>query len=62
MLGFDKIPWWGKLIIIIGLSVIVYLSIWLIMVPFMKKKVESKMAITKSFFSRFNLLFFLVIF
>jgi len=46
LLGIDKIPWWGKLILIFGISVIVYLSIWLVLVPFMKKKVEKTLAST----------------
>ena len=41
VLGFDKIPDWGKLIMILAISLIVYLSIWLILCPYMKKKVES---------------------
>lgn len=40
LLGFDKLSWWGKLLIIIVISVIVYLSILLIVVPWMKKKIQ----------------------
>ena len=40
-IGFDLIPWWGKLLIVIGLCAIVYFSVWIFLVPFMKKKVES---------------------
>jgi len=46
LLGFDKIPWWGKVIMVVGISVLVYLGIWLILVPFMKKKVEKTIANT----------------
>jgi len=41
VLGFDKIPWWGKVIMSLAIAIIVYLSVWLVMVPFMKKKIES---------------------
>jgi len=44
LLGFDKIPWWGKLIMSVGISILVYLSVWLIICPFMKKKVEKNIA------------------
>lgn len=46
LLGFDKIPWWGKMIMTVSISVIVYLSIWLILVPVMKKKIQRTMANT----------------
>jgi len=46
LLGIDKIPWWGKLILTFGISVLVYLGIWLILVPFMKRKVEKTLAST----------------
>lgn len=44
LLGFDRIPWWGKLIMSVGISGLVYLSVWLMVCPFMKKKIEKNIA------------------
>ena len=42
LLGFDFIPAWGKILIVVVISGLVYLGVWLIVVPYMKKKIESK--------------------
>ncbi|XP_068429572.1 sodium-dependent phosphate transporter 1-B [Clinocottus analis] len=40
MLGFDKIPWWGTLLISLGLSVVTAIVVWFIVCPQLKKKIE----------------------
>ncbi|KAM6901310.1 sodium-dependent phosphate transporter 1-B [Lycodopsis pacificus] len=40
MLGFDKIPWWGTLLISLGFSVLTALVVWFIVCPHLKKKIE----------------------
>jgi phosphate/sulfate permease len=40
LLGLDRVPMYGKFIIQIGVSIIVYISVWAVLVPFMKRKVE----------------------
>lgn len=40
MLGFDKVPWWGMLLISLGCSVVVALVVWFIVCPRLKKKIE----------------------
>ncbi|KAM3599999.1 uncharacterized protein V6R79_015595 [Siganus canaliculatus] len=40
MLGFDKIPWWGTLLISIGFSVLTAIVVWFIVCPRLKKKIE----------------------
>lgn len=40
MLGFDKIPWWGILLISLGFSVLTALVVWFIVCPHLKKKIE----------------------
>lgn len=44
LLGFNKIPGWGKLIMIICICLIVYLSVWLILCPHMEKKIKKTIA------------------
>ncbi|XP_019937679.1 sodium-dependent phosphate transporter 1-B [Paralichthys olivaceus] len=43
MLGFDKIPWWGILLISLGCSVLTGLVVWFIVCPHLKKKIERDM-------------------
>uniref|UniRef100_A0A8C4H2N5 Phosphate transporter n=1 Tax=Dicentrarchus labrax TaxID=13489 RepID=A0A8C4H2N5_DICLA len=43
MLGFDKIPWWGTLLISLGFSVLTALVVWFIVCPHLKKKIERKL-------------------
>ncbi|KAI3361828.1 hypothetical protein L3Q82_002157 [Scortum barcoo] len=40
MLGFDKIPWWGTLLISLGLSLLTAIVVWFIVCPRLKKKIE----------------------
>uniref|UniRef100_A0A673NFN7 Phosphate transporter n=1 Tax=Sinocyclocheilus rhinocerous TaxID=307959 RepID=A0A673NFN7_9TELE len=42
MLGFDKLPWWGVLLISIGLAVVTAIIIWFAVCPRLKKKIECK--------------------
>lgn len=39
LLGLHLVPWWGRLIILAGVSVIMYLVVWLILVPFLEQKI-----------------------
>ncbi|XP_044135102.1 sodium-dependent phosphate transporter 1 [Bufo gargarizans] len=43
LLGFDKIPLWGVILISVGCSVICALVVWFIICPRMKKKIEREM-------------------
>ncbi|XP_033832026.2 sodium-dependent phosphate transporter 1-B [Periophthalmus magnuspinnatus] len=40
MLGFDKVPWWGILLISLGCSLLTALIVWFIVCPCLKKKIE----------------------
>ncbi|XP_020485581.2 sodium-dependent phosphate transporter 1-B [Labrus bergylta] len=40
MLGFDKIPWWGTLLLSFGLSLVTAIVVWFIVCPRLKKKIE----------------------
>ncbi|XP_016093833.1 sodium-dependent phosphate transporter 1-B isoform X1 [Sinocyclocheilus grahami] len=40
MLGFDKLPWWGVLLISIGLAVVTGIIVWFAVCPRLKKKIE----------------------
>ncbi|KAG8010661.1 Sodium-dependent phosphate transporter 1-B [Nibea albiflora] len=40
MLGFDKIPWWGTLLISLGFSLVTAIVVWFIVCPRLKKKIE----------------------
>ncbi|XP_033978703.1 sodium-dependent phosphate transporter 1-B [Trematomus bernacchii] len=40
MLGFDKIPWWGILLISLGFALLTALVVWFIVCPRLKKKIE----------------------
>lgn len=42
VLGFDKLPWWGVLLISIGLALIIALIVWFAVCPRLKKKIECK--------------------
>lgn len=42
LLGLDLVPWWLKAIILVGVSVVVYLVVWLIVGPFFLKKYVAK--------------------
>uniref|UniRef100_A0A672MVG2 Phosphate transporter n=1 Tax=Sinocyclocheilus grahami TaxID=75366 RepID=A0A672MVG2_SINGR len=42
MLGFDKLPWWGVLLISIGLAVVTGIIVWFAVCPRLKKKIECK--------------------
>lgn len=40
VLGFDKLPWWGALLISLGCAILVGLIVWFAVCPFLKKKIE----------------------
>ncbi|KAM8873199.1 sodium-dependent phosphate transporter 1-B [Synchiropus picturatus] len=40
MLGFDKIPWWGTLLISLGCSLVTAIIVWFVVCPRLKKKIE----------------------
>uniref|UniRef100_A0A8C5H2B0 Phosphate transporter n=1 Tax=Gouania willdenowi TaxID=441366 RepID=A0A8C5H2B0_GOUWI len=42
MLGFDKIPWWGTLLISLGCAVLTAIIVWFIVCPRLQKKIERK--------------------
>ncbi|CDQ59159.1 unnamed protein product [Oncorhynchus mykiss] len=42
MLGFDKVPWWGTLLISLTCGVLTALLVWFIVCPRLKKKIERK--------------------
>lgn len=42
VLGFDKLPWWGTLLISLGFSLLTALVVWFIVCPHLKKKIERK--------------------
>ncbi|XP_055792556.1 sodium-dependent phosphate transporter 1-B-like [Salvelinus fontinalis] len=42
MLGFDKVPWWGTLLISLAGGVLTALLVWFIVCPRLKKKIERK--------------------
>lgn len=43
VLGFDKVPWWGTLLISIGCSLLTAVVVWFIVCPRLKKKIERKL-------------------
>lgn len=40
MLGFDKLPWWGTLLISIGCAVLTGIIVWFAVCPCLKRKIE----------------------
>uniref|UniRef100_A0A673G1I9 Phosphate transporter n=1 Tax=Sinocyclocheilus rhinocerous TaxID=307959 RepID=A0A673G1I9_9TELE len=42
MLGFDRIPWWGTLLISLGCALLTAAVVWFIVCPLLKKKMKSK--------------------
>ncbi|KAM3874545.1 sodium-dependent phosphate transporter 1-B isoform 2-T2 [Diretmus argenteus] len=40
VLGFDKIPWWGTVLISLCFSLVTALVVWFIVCPHLKKKIE----------------------
>ncbi|XP_053501265.1 sodium-dependent phosphate transporter 1-B [Ictalurus furcatus] len=43
MLGFDKLPWWGALLISLGCAILIGLIVWFAVCPFLKKKIEREL-------------------
>lgn len=39
LIGLDKVPLWGKAIMIVAVSIIIYLSVFFFLVPFLRKKI-----------------------
>lgn len=42
VLGSEKIPWWGILLISLGCALLTALVVWFIVCPLLKKKIERK--------------------
>jgi len=42
VLGFDRIPWWGTLLISLGCAMLTALVVWFIVCPRLKKKIKSE--------------------
>lgn len=40
VLGFDKLPWWGVLLISIGCAILTGIIVWFAVCPCLKKKIE----------------------
>nr|XP_057912814.1 sodium-dependent phosphate transporter 1-B [Doryrhamphus excisus] len=40
ILGFDKLPWWGVLLISLGCALLTAIVVWFIVCPRLKKKIE----------------------
>ncbi|XP_061656927.1 sodium-dependent phosphate transporter 1-B [Syngnathoides biaculeatus] len=40
MLGFDRVPWWGVLLISLGCALLTAVVVWFIVCPRLKKKIE----------------------
>ncbi|KAM6986883.1 sodium-dependent phosphate transporter 1-B [Aplochiton taeniatus] len=40
MLGLDKVPWWGTLLISLGFAVLTAIGVWFFVCPLLKKKIE----------------------
>lgn len=40
VLGFDKIPWWGTLLISLGFALLTAIVVWFVVCPHLKKKIE----------------------
>uniref|UniRef100_A0A9R1SD79 Phosphate transporter n=2 Tax=Cyprinus carpio TaxID=7962 RepID=A0A9R1SD79_CYPCA len=50
MLGFDRIPWWGTLLISLGFALLTAAVVWFIVCPQLKKKIKSKYLFIYSFY------------
>lgn len=42
VLGFDKLPWWGVLLISIGFGILTWMVVWFAVCPCLKKKIARK--------------------
>ncbi|XP_067250957.1 sodium-dependent phosphate transporter 1-A isoform X2 [Chanodichthys erythropterus] len=42
MLGFDRVPWWGTLLISLGCAMLTAVVVWFIVCPQLKKKIKSQ--------------------
>ncbi len=42
VLGFDNLPWWGVLLISVGLALVIAIVVWFVVCPRLKKKIECK--------------------
>ncbi|RXN18392.1 sodium-dependent phosphate transporter 1-A-like protein [Labeo rohita] len=42
MLGFDRIPWWGTLLISLGCALLTAMVVWFIVCPQLKKKMKNQ--------------------
>ncbi|TRZ02193.1 hypothetical protein DNTS_030427 [Danionella cerebrum] len=42
MLGFDRVPWWGTLLISLGCALLTALVVWFIVCPRLKKKMQTQ--------------------
>ncbi|KAM6954451.1 sodium-dependent phosphate transporter 1-A [Aplochiton taeniatus] len=44
MLGFDKLPWWGTLLISLGFGLLTAIVVWFAVCPRLKKKIKRELA------------------
>lgn len=49
VLGFDKVPWWGTLLISLGCAVVTALIVWFIVCPRLRKRIKSEWRIKLSY-------------
>jgi hypothetical protein len=42
VLYFDRIPWWGALLISVGAGAVTMLAVQIFLVPFMKRRIGGK--------------------
>ncbi|XP_076126140.1 sodium-dependent phosphate transporter 1-A [Alosa pseudoharengus] len=46
MLGFDRVPWWGTILISLGFAVITAIFVWVVVCPRLKRKIKREMAVS----------------
>ncbi|XP_042344734.1 sodium-dependent phosphate transporter 1-A [Plectropomus leopardus] len=44
LLGFDRVPWWGTLCILLGCAFVTALVVWFVVCPYLKKKIKRETA------------------
>lgn len=54
VLGFDRVPWWGTLLISLGCALLTAAVVWFIVCPQLKKKIKSKYLIIYPFYFSIN--------
>jgi hypothetical protein len=56
VLYFDYIPWWGALVISVGIGLISMAFVQFILVPYEKKRIVGEFSLTHSYYSIDSLL------